>query len=116
MGNLTDQTEKTTKPALNDWIHNVDRSDTSQNSEGSSFKMQVVNFLKGATFVPILGALVWKAGTGESITEFENGDWVIHMSTSESRLVIGIATGTITNISGIDGNNFIKFYEGTPLI
>jgi hypothetical protein len=118
MAKLTDQTAKTTKAALNDLIHVVDVSDTSDDPAGSSFKQTILNALKGATLVPILGALVWKAGSGESTAQFEDGDWVIYMSgtTSSDRLVIGIATGTITNISGIDSADFTKFFESNPLL
>tara|TARA_R110002167_G_scaffold284737_1_gene489823 strand:+ start:4501 stop:4863 length:363 start_codon:yes stop_codon:yes gene_type:complete len=115
---LTDQDELTVKPAGDDWVYIVDKSDTTDNAAGSSFKMTVDNLLKGRSFKFIQGCLVFSFASDPSTTAIANTDWVIYMNIANTRIVIGIAKGALTTIPDDfdDGAKFAKFYDGNMLL
>lgn len=105
---LTDQTLTTAKPNDDDLLHIVKPSVTTDNPSGSSFRIAVGDFLKGRSFVPILGAVVYKMGSNNNPAQIQADDWVIHMSTTTNKLIIGIAKAVITSIPA-DLNDNTKF-------
>lgn len=115
---LTDQLETTVKPSNNDLAYIVDVSDTSQHPDGSGYKIQVQNLLKGRSFQNILGCLVFKVNSTPTLTTIQSTDWVIYMSSQTNRLVIGLATATVSNVPTDldDSTKFLKFYDGSSLL
>lgn len=115
---LTDQIELTDKPSNNDVIHIVDVSNLTDNAAGSSRKIQVQNLLKGRAFQNILGCLVFKVNSSPTLTTIQATDWVIYMSSQTNRLVIGLATGTVSSVPADldDSTKFLKFYDGSSLL
>ena len=115
---LTDQLVKTDKPSGVDLVHLVDVSNITDDAEGTSTQMTVDDFLKGRSFKPILGCLVYSFVSDPSKTAIVATDWVIYMNESDTRIVIGIAKAAITTIPSDfdDGAKFVKFYDGNSLI
>lgn len=113
---LTDQTEITSKLADNDWVYVVDRSDTTDDADGSGFKMQIQNYLKGRTFQYILGCLVYKVNTSPTVTTIQDTDIVIYFGTN--RLVIGKAIDAISSVPTDidDANKFERYIDTSKLL
>lgn len=113
---LTDQTEFTGKPDSLDVIHLVDVSNTTDNAAGSSRKINVGNLLKGRTFVPLLGCLVYQVSATPSTTQIEDGDYIIYMTDTE--LIIGKALATILTIPADlrDNTKCANFLDASPAL
>jgi len=118
---LTDQTEYTGFPAVDDLLHMVDKDDTTGNAEGTSKKIKIQNLLKGRTFQLILGCLVYKYTTSSpTIGTIQTGDIVIWASdsTNSNRMVIGITKAIISSIPADfdDKAKFDKFIDTPSLL
>lgn len=115
---LTDQTVKTDKPEGTDLVHLVDVSNTTDHASGTSAQMTVDDFLKGRSFKPILGCLVYSFVADPSKTAIVATDWVIYMNEANTRIVIGIAKAGFTTVPAHfdDDTKFTKFYDGNSLI
>nr|WP_299488582.1 hypothetical protein [uncultured Allomuricauda sp.] len=116
MPKVTDISELINGISLDDLIHLIDVSDTTDDAAGSSFKVKLRNLLKGKTLTFILGCLVYKR-TGTDDTIIQDADWVFYMNSVTNRLVIGIGAADVTTIPDDldDSAKFIKFYDGNSL-
>ncbi len=95
---LTDQTERTTRPDVLDLIHLVDVSNTTDHASGSSFKMNIANFLKGIGLLTIQGCFTIKASGNSSTSILEDGDFVIYASVANDSLIVGVIQDTISTV------------------
>lgn len=93
---LTDKTARTTKPASDDLVHMVDVSNTTQNPAGSSFKMEIKNFLKGRAFIPVQGCYTLKESSNESTSSLEAGDLVIYEDVTSDVFIVATIKAAIT--------------------
>lgn len=113
---LTDQTVLATKPDDLDVLHIVDVSNTTDNAAGSSRKITVPDLLKGRAFKQLLGCLVYQVASSPSLTQIEDGDYIIYMTDTE--MIIGKALDTITTIPADlrDSAKCANFIDATPLL
>lgn len=113
---LTDQNEYTGKPSNNDVAYIVRPSDTTDDPSGSGFFIEIPNLLKGRTFVPLLGCLVYQVSATPSATQIEDGDYIIYMTDTE--MIIGKALATILTIPADlrDSAKCANFLDASPAL
>ncbi len=118
MGILTDKTEKTTAPAIDDWVHSIDKSNTTANAAGTSFKQTIGNFLKGRGLLLIQGCLTIKASGKESLTALEVGDFVLYQDVTADEFLIATIKATITTVPADlrDSAKTALWYDGSAAL